>query len=206
LTIYYFDNITDDEVNELFYRINNGKPLSSIELTRVKAVSLDQFQEIAKLPAIANSISDNGKTRYNDETVAMQVWEICFLSNPDFTTAKFRDVIQNVVVTSDQIERLKKACGYVSTYLRTLNIDDKDDKKVYKRIRSKTHLVSALYLANKVMDNIDEHSYGKMIDVFFRGNGRDTSINPQYNDACRAGSARESAIQTRKTALDKLIH
>jgi hypothetical protein len=204
ITIYYFDGITDEEVTEFFYRINNGKPLSSIELTRVKAISLDKFQQISAIPVIADAISDKGKLKYNDETVAMQAWEICFLENPDFTTAKFRDVIQAANVTKEQVERLTDACGYVSDYLRTLNTDDKDGAKIYKRIRSKTHLVSAIYLANKTLDKMTSDEYGKKLDVFFRGN--ETSINPDYNAACRSGSARDTAIATRKAALDKLIH
>lgn len=204
ITIYYFDGITDEEVAEFFYRINNGKPLSAIELTRVKAASLDKFQRIAALPAIADAISDKGKLKYNDETIAMQAWEICFLENPDFTTAKFRDVIQTADVTDEQLERITDACDYVSSYLRTLNTDDKDGARIYKRIRSKTHLVSAIYLANKVLDTLTAEEYGKKLDVFFRGN--ETSINPDYNAACRAGSARDTAIETRKAALDKLIH
>ncbi|NCB43587.1 MAG: DUF262 domain-containing protein [Clostridia bacterium] len=203
ITIYYFDGITDEEIAEFFFRINNGKPLSSIELTRAKANSLDKFQRIAALPAIADAISDKGKLKYNDETIAMQAWEICFLENPDFTTAKFRDVIQAADVTDEQLERLTDACDYVSAYLRTLNTDDKDGARVYKRIRSKTHLVSAIYLANKILDTLTAEEYGKKLDVFFRGN--ETSISPEYNAACRSGSARNDAIVTRKTALDKLI-
>lgn len=203
ITIYYFDGITDEEVAEFFYRINNGKPLSAIELTRVKAGALDKFQRIAALPAIADAISDKGKLRYNDETVAMQAWAICFMTNPDFTTAKFRDVIQEAEVSEDQVQRLTDACDYVSAYLRTLNTDDKDGARIYKRVRSKTHLVSAIYLANKVLDKMTAEEFGEKLDVFFRGN--ETSISPEYNAACRSGSARDTAIATRKAALDRLI-
>ena len=45
--------------------------------------------------------------------------------------------------------------------------------------------------------------FGDKLDVFFRGN--ETSISPEYNAACRSGSARDTAIATRKAALDKLI-
>lgn len=203
ITIYYFDGITEEETAEFFYRINNGKPLSAIELTRVKAGALEKFQQIAALPAIAEAISDKGKLKYNDETVAMQAWSICFMENPDFTTAKFRGVIQAAEVTENQVERLTDACDYVSAYLRTLNTDDKDGARIYKRIRSKTHLVSAIYLANKVLDKMTAEEFGERLDVFFRSN--ETSINPEYNVACRSGSARDTAIATRKAALDKLI-
>lgn len=43
-TVYYFDGITDDEVSEMFFRLNNGKALSAIELTRVKAKSMQSIR------------------------------------------------------------------------------------------------------------------------------------------------------------------
>jgi len=32
----------------MFFRLNNGKPLTAIELTRVKAKSLDKIKELGK--------------------------------------------------------------------------------------------------------------------------------------------------------------
>ena len=40
LTVYYFDGITEEEISEMFFRLNNGKPLSAIELSRAKAKSM----------------------------------------------------------------------------------------------------------------------------------------------------------------------
>ena len=70
LTIYYYENITEEEINEMFFRINNGKPLSATELTRVKAKDLKSFQNIASHNMIKASVSEKGKERYNDEQIA----------------------------------------------------------------------------------------------------------------------------------------
>ena len=48
LTVYYFDGITEDEITELFWRLNNGKPLSAIELTRVKTKSKSAIAALSK--------------------------------------------------------------------------------------------------------------------------------------------------------------
>lgn len=47
LTIYYYENMTDGEIREFFRRLNNGKALTAVELTRVNTPSLEKFQEIA---------------------------------------------------------------------------------------------------------------------------------------------------------------
>lgn len=98
LTIYYFEGITEEEIAELFFRINNGKPLTSVELTRVKAKSILKFREIAKHEMIAGAITEAGKRRYNDENVAMQAWALCFSDCRDFTTKGFRPLIESAAV------------------------------------------------------------------------------------------------------------
>lgn len=101
LTIYYFEGITEEEIAELFFRINNGKPLTCVELTRVKAKSILKFQEIAKHEMIAGAITEAGKRRYNDENVAMQAWALCFSDCRDFTTKGFRPLIESAAVTEE---------------------------------------------------------------------------------------------------------
>lgn len=106
LTIYYFEGITEEEIAELFFRINNGKPLTSVELTRVKAKSILKFQEIAKHEMIAGAITEAGKRRYNDENVAMQAWALCFSDCRDFTTKGFRPLIESAAVTEEQVQEI----------------------------------------------------------------------------------------------------
>ena len=43
LTIYYYADMTEQEIREFFRRLNNGKPLSAIELTRANVPSLTKI-------------------------------------------------------------------------------------------------------------------------------------------------------------------
>lgn len=205
LTIYYYEGITDEEVAELFFRINNGKPLSNIELTRVRAKSIESFQRIAKFNAISTAITEKGKSRYNDENTAMQVWAMCFTEKPDFTTAKFRPLIEASVVTDEQEKRLKNACAYLDVYTATLDPETTEDKAVLRKIKSRTHLVSCIYLAERVMDTHSSEEYCTMLNKFFRTGKRDTTTSEYYNQSAGAGSARADAIETRIRELNKLI-
>lgn len=205
LTIYYFDGITDEEISELFFRINNGKPLSSVELTRVRAKSIDRFQIIANHELITESISDAGKKRYNDENVAMQSWVLCFSDICDFTTKNFRPLIENAQVEEEQIEKLNNAMAYVQTLLNRLDIDNKDEKRIVKRIRTRTHLVSCIYLAHKAVEKgIDGYKYGEIVYKFF--NSSQTSISSTYNNAVGSGSAKPDKIRSRMAVLDSLLN
>ena len=65
----YFDGITDDEVSEMFCRLNNGKPLSAIELTRVKTKALATIREIAQHPIFSTALTEAAIKKYTDEDI-----------------------------------------------------------------------------------------------------------------------------------------
>lgn len=204
LTIYYFEDITEEEIAELFFRINNGKPLTSVELTRVKAKSILQFQKIASHEMIAEAITEAGKRRYNDENVAMQAWTLCFSECRDFTTKGFRPFIEAAAVTEEQVKEIGQALDYVKEVCDMLNPEEKADKRVLKKIRTRSHLVSCTYVALKAIQNgISVVELKEVLYKFFDSN--QTSVSEIYNKSVGSGSAKPDKVQSRIKVLDLLI-
>lgn len=204
LTIYYFEDITEEEIAELFFRINNGKPLTSVELTRVKAKSILKFQEIAKHEMIAGAITEAGKRRYNDENVAMQAWTLCFSECRDFTTKGFRPFIESAVVTKEQVQEIGQALDCVKAVCDLLNPEEKADKRVLKKIKTRSHLVSCTYVtlqALRVGMLVDELK--EVLYKFFDSN--QTSVSEIYNKSVGSGSAKPDKVQSRIQVLNSLI-
>lgn len=204
LTIYYFDDITADEIAEQFYRINNGKPLTGIEMTRVKAKSLLQYQDIARHPMIAEAITDVGKRRYYDESIAMQAWMLCFTEKRDLTTKSFRPFIETAEVTNEQIVQIKQALDYLKSVCDGLNVENKEDKRVLRKITTRTHLVSCIYLAMRAINkSVPVEEFSKIIYTFF--DSKQTSIDAAYNKSVGSGSAKPDRVISRIQALNALV-
>lgn len=204
LTIYYFEGITEEEISELFYRINNGKPLNSFELTRVKAKSLKQFQEIAKHKVIQSTLTEKSAENNNDEYMAMQAWAVCFTDNLDFGVKKFRPLIENACVTNDQIHILKESLDFVEFLFNSLDLKVKEERKVVSKIKKRTHLVSCIYAAKLCKENnISVEEFRNRIFEFF--NSELTSISISYNEAVGSGSARPENTEKRITAMNRLF-
>lgn len=207
LTIYYFEDMTENEVKEFFRRINNGKPLTTTELTRVKAVSIDKFQEIAKHEAIQNVVTEKGKNRFNDENFAMQIYAMAYMNDLDFGTKNFRPYIQEVIVEDKQKEEIVQGLNYISNCIEWLKSDstNKEFQRVLRKLKARTHFVSMAYygiLCNRY--KINNESFNKTVFDFF--NISKTSTNEAYNDTVGAGSAKASAVQKRKNIIDSLIY
>lgn len=203
--IYWVSDVEEKVVRTIFALINNGKPLTAVELTRVNAKALDRFQQIAAHDMITIAITDKGKARYNDENVAMQIWAMCFCKDPDFSTKAFRPLIENADVTDEQFNTILSALDYVLEFYNALDPESKEAKRVIRKSKSRSHLVSLTYLAKlSIESEIDSVEFCKMAYDFFNS-GSDTSVSPEYNSTVGAGTGRADTVQKRMKVLDSLV-
>lgn len=211
LTVYYFEDMKEEEIREFFRRLNNGKPLSAVELTRVQATSIADFQTIAKHNAIASSVTEKGKTRFTDEQYAMQVYAMAYMDNLDFGTKAFRPYIQSVIVTPEQKTRIINALDYVYNCMswlteRAENEESKESAKVLKKIKSRTHFVAMAYYAMLCIDaNRTQDEYNNKVFEFFNTGTSKATVSAIYNETIGAGSAKGEAVQRRKDVIDSMI-
>jgi len=75
ITIYYLEDATEEEVNEVFVRLNNGMPLTKFEMTRVLASQLmPTIKRITEHEAFSKfAISEKQLTRYTDQEIVLQM-------------------------------------------------------------------------------------------------------------------------------------
>ena len=87
-TIYAFKSITEEEVEELFFRYNSPVPLSNMELIRAKAGTqvMNFIEEICKMPFMTTSINltDLQRKRYTDQELIFQVLMLLIKDDVDF--------------------------------------------------------------------------------------------------------------------------
>ena len=206
LTIYYYEDMTEAEIKEFFRRLNNGKALSAVELTRVKAKSIDTIQYLASMPAVQTATTDKGKARFTDETLVMQVLGMAYMPQADFGTKVFRPWVTDFTISDAQKEEVKAGLDYLGNFFDVLAEEDKSNKenaRVFRKLKSKSHFVAAAYfgiLASR--KNMEQDEYNTKLWDFF--NTSQTSTNTDYNRSVGSGSARADAVEMRKEAMDKL--
>lgn len=215
LEIFYYEDMTNDEVREFFYRLNNGKPLTATELNRVKAKSIYQFQKIGNHDAISHILTDKAKARFTHEQIAMQIYAMAYMEEPDFGSKAFRPYIQEVEVFDDEVEEFIKVLDMLNecvTYVegRANDTDDaeyKVAKKILRNLKARTHFVSMSYLAYLYITTSDEVSQDKFNDVvwyYYNTGSAKATVDSTYNSSIGAGSAKASAVQARKESINAL--
>ena len=200
LTIYYYEGMTEAEVREFFRRLNNGKPLSAIELTRANVPSLTIFQQLAKHKAIQFVVSEAGRKRFTDEMIAMQLYQLITEKSPDFSTKPFREWASKVEVDSEVLDTINAGLDAYSVFARSL-IDV--NNKVLRTVKGRTHFIScAYYCCLAVQYDVNQDEINRTLTEFFSGH---PSISPEYNHTVSAGSAKPTSVQTRRDVMRSLL-
>lgn len=200
LTIYYYEGMTEQEVREFFRRLNNGKPLSAIELTRVNTPSLEAFQELAKHDAIQSVVTATARKRFTDEMIAMQLYHLVTVEAPDFSTKAFREWSKAVQIDEQIMQNVKAGLDIYNRFAASLGLDD---KKVMKTVKARTHFISCAYycyLAAEAGKSQDE--VNSTLKDFFNGN---PTTSEDYNKSVAAGSAKPGAVRARQRIMQSLI-
>ena len=212
LTVYYFEDITEDEVAEMFYRLNNGKPLSSIELTRVKAKSFDKIKDVASHPIFRENLSDSALRRFTNEDLVIKSWIILFDESADrsLETKYIRKFVKENELTDNHIE------GIRSVYERIMNIkaycemkiqatEEKEKAKAIKSVMKKMfksiHFVSIIPVIHKsIQEGKSDSDTANFLLQFFNSDEA-ASIDEDYNDSCTSGTAKTENVNMRLQML-----
>ena len=198
LEIHYFDNITEDEIKEMFFRLNNGKALSNVELTRARTLSLSEINELAKHPVFADALTVKAYNKMQGEDIIMKILSLLYSGNKCLEDKVVRPFLQTTKITEDNIkevtailDRMKESVDIIKENKTTAKI--KICKKIYKKI----HFIS---LAPIIKRSIDEGKTSVQMALWlenFFGSNEGTTISEKYNSTCRSKTNDAIAVSIR---------
>ena len=192
--------MTEQEIREFFRRLNNGKPLSAIELTRANVPSLTIFQQLAIHSAIQFVVSEAGRKRFTDEMIAMQLYQLITEEYPDFSTKPFREWASRVEVDREVFDAINTGLDAYMVFAKSL-IDV--NNKVLRTVKGRTHFISCAYYCCLAVENgVSQDEINRTLTEFFSGH---PSKSSEYNYTVSAGSAKPVSVQTRRDVMRALL-
>ena len=105
-TVNYYENMDQDDVEELFRRLNNGRPLSAIELTRATANSKKMIREIASHKIFQAALNEKSMAGYVNEDIAIKTWILFYGDTKSFETRIVRPTMRDSIITDDQTREI----------------------------------------------------------------------------------------------------
>jgi hypothetical protein len=198
LTAHYLMDATEEEVNDIFFRENNGMPLTKFELTRVKAsplmptiTAITEHEVFSKF-----AISEKQKLRYTDQEIALQMLITYFDETPSFVGDYMQTWAEKFSITAEQqkhIQSILEVFKYIAQY---------SNEKAVKKAFKKVHISGLTYLINKYgRDNMS--NYVSFVNQFFEGR---SVPSDKYTNNSKAGSAKPEAIKKRFDAINEFYN
>lgn len=104
-TVYYYENMEHEDAEEMFRRLNNGKSLTAIELTRANAISKEKICHLAKHEIFNIALSEKSLAAYANEDIVIKTWILLYGKKKSFETKNIRPAMRETVIADDQVEK-----------------------------------------------------------------------------------------------------
>lgn len=201
-TVYYYENMSQDDAEEMFRRLNNGKSLTTIELTRAHAKSRKKIMEMAKHELFKIALSERAIMCYGNEDIVLKSWIVLYNQNKSLETKSIRPVMREALITTEQMEDMGKCFDMVISVYNSLMQEEKTNKKVIRKLLTKTHLISLMpVVKHAIAHNTTIECLQGWVIHFFDTDNKECTVSDVYNRNIITGSAQESAVRARIDAV-----
>ena len=211
------ENTPEEMVNEMFFRLNNYEPMSSIDMTRARAKSQKKIFEMAQHPIFTGYFTPSSLKKRKPEEVIAKMHTIMNYDNVDFDAKSIRKIVVDMEISDDDqnkivkiLDRMLKIYGYI-TNVSVDHIEEEKEKnktkkfaaKVAKRIVTLTHMISCTPFIWKTIElGYSDKQAADWFYGFYCGTSK-ASVSALYNEACSAGSIKKENVNKRKIELTK---
>lgn len=208
LKVTYLDGISDDEIREVFYRLNNGKPLTSFEQSRAKAKSLATIQSIASSDLFSVDKTGKSYVGYKKEELVFKMWMMLYMETPALEARTMNKLLPVTEISEDEEIDLMEICDTLFSVAESVKNDKgfenpKIATRIYKRILTPTHMLTLVPLIKRALDeDRSEKEIRAWLEHFYSGKKR-ASVDERYNDHAVRGSGHASSVKIRLECLTK---
>lgn len=202
ITVYYYENMEPEDAIEMFRRLNNGKTLTAIELTRANAESIEDIINLGRHELFNIALSERSLAGYANEDIIIKTWILLWGNKKSFETKNIRPIMKETKISDEQIKILNKIFDiYVEIY--NILLDEKE-RKVAKKILNKTNMISLMSIFKIAIDEDIKIRKIKTWTSSFFGIGKgNESKDPEYNEIIKGRVAvTEAAVLSRKDILE----
>lgn len=202
ITVYYYDDMPQEDAEEMFCRLNNGKKLTNIEFTRANAVSKQQISNLGKHRLFEAALSAKSFLAYVNEDIVIKTWILLFDTCKSLENKNVLPNMKNAVFTQEQVSIIENCFDKVYEVIEFYK-SKKKRKSLSKKILTKTHLVSIMPMINQsIIEKKAKEDVADWLESFFIVSGGKATISDIYNSCATKGSAREEMVKKRLKEIE----
>lgn len=203
-------NATPEQIEEMFVRLNNGTPLTKMELTRATlgTAITEQIIEIANKEFFSEMafLSDNARNRFVDQEMIIQTLMLAMGRDTGISSRDIANFVKPLNESGIPEDTMKIMIG-TTEYLKDAfeqfvneTEDGKKDMPILDKILKKIHIPILFMTAiEAIQHEVEPEVFGQwaksfLFDKYTPGHGT-------YGKHCVAGSAKKDNVKGRLNAM-----
>lgn len=201
LTVYYYENMEQEDAEEMFRRLNNGKSLTAIELSRAKAVSRHDIFKLGKHELFNVALTGRALAGHVNEDIIIKTWVTLYCEKKSLEKRNTNPIMETTKISHDQITEMSGLFDlFVEAYKELLS---KKEKNIIKKMFNKNNLVSLTSVLKYAKENdVNVDTIIDWIIHFYDTSTKELSINERYNELIKGRIAvTEAAVMAREEIL-----
>lgn len=201
LTIYYYEDITDEQIRELFRKLNNGKPLSAKEKNIANMIDIANITELGKHELFERMLSEKAVDARKQLPIVMKMWAMLNkdIKEVSFDSKAFNELVSTVETTEEERSELVDVMNY---YLEAVNLVPERvtvDRHALKKMVNETNVVSLTpFVSAAIYDGISTELFADWLGELFT---KEKTVSYEYQNACTAGAAKSVNVVKRNEEL-----
>lgn len=198
LSIEFLIEANQDAVSRNFFNLNNGTKLNTATINRVRAKSKDAIVRLSKHKLFNECLSKVALEGHVNDDLVVKAHAVLHHNEPSMNATWVRKYMKEAEITEADEKELNEIFNNIYEIHSLI-----EDKKIAKRIYTRTHLISIIPVVLKGM--IAKLSVEQMMEWFvsFFSGRRSATISHTYNSAAGSGSGKKDAVRKRLTAIDE---
>ncbi|MFJ8531126.1 DUF262 domain-containing protein [Bacillus sp. NPDC094106] len=190
------ENLTEQQIEELFFRLNNGVALRTIEVTRALLGSriISFLKRITDFPFFQYkiNITPAQRKRYTDQEIVLQILKLIYEPNSGLSKREMQPFI-NKLKSEDLKARLKSPLDNAIFYL---NEAFPKKEKFLKKVNIPMLIILTLDIIRSNQNNkVTPIKFGEWAEDFFE------NTPEAYRNACQSGSASAQNVKKRLSSM-----
>lgn len=206
LTIYYYEDMTEEQKLVLFDRLNGGTNLTPYQKSRAQCPAIMDIIDLSKHKVFQEGLTSKAINDMKNEHLVVKSYIMLNEAKPCLDKGYVDRIMKELIINEDDKIVLNRVYDRIyETYDRLKN-DNRDkmlNRKIARKIVSLTHFASIIPITYESIENgtsIEE--YMEFIQCFYSA-AAGASISDIYNENSGSGSGHVPAVRARMDEIKK---
>jgi len=198
LNLIIFDDITQEEIEDIFYRLNNGTTLKANDRNYAKAISKNEISQLCDHKIFLVALTNNARAKLAQRTIVIQSLIMLFNDKPCLDSKEIGPFMRTTEIEPQDVERLSGIYDKFLTIYDALAENKKENRFVMRKLMSRGNIPTLTPFIEK---HGDDEKIIPFLQYFFGGE-KGSSISEEYNLASSQGAGHAVNVAKRIEILN----